>query len=136
MKYIGGNINFMADNISSLGEWIREGLARLGKNQTWLANKIGVEPPQMSRIITGASPTTIDNLIAIADALGKPRSQVFRAAGYIEPIGLKDELDEAFLYNFRKLPEDEKEKWLRRLESDVEFYEQKRSHRAASKTRT
>ena len=77
-------MNYMIEN--SLGAWIRLGLQELGQNQVWLANKIGVQPPQVSRIIGGGSEATPDILAAIADALGKPRIQAFRAAGYIEKV--------------------------------------------------
>lgn len=136
MKYLRDNINFMTGNASKLGIWIRERLREKGKNQAWLAEKIGIQPPQVSRIISGDSEALPDILNAIADALGKPRSQIYRAAGHIEPITPKDELDESILFHARRLPLDERERWMKRIESDADLYEQRRSHKPANKART
>lgn len=69
----------MANN---LGEWIKKCLSDLGKSQAWLAAEVGVQPPQISRIISGESEATPDVLNGIADALRKPRIQAYRAAGH------------------------------------------------------
>jgi transcriptional regulator with XRE-family HTH domain len=136
MKYIGDNIDYMTGNTTVLGQWIRENLKEKGRNQAWLAERISVQPPQVSRIISGESEATTDMLNAIADALGKPRIQIYRAAGHIEPATTQDELDEAILHHARRLPLDERERWVKRLESDADFYEQRRTNKPANKTRT
>lgn len=79
MKYINSNICFMVNNI---GSWIKQGLADIGKNQAWLAEAVGLQTPQISRIISGSSEATPDVLNRIADALRKPRIEAYRAAGH------------------------------------------------------
>jgi len=103
MKFTDGNLYYMKSNTNKLGTWIREGLNELGKNQAWLADKIGVQAPQVSRIISGASEATPDLLSAIADALGKPRAQAYRAAGYLNQESPKDEWVEEMTYKLNKL---------------------------------
>jgi plasmid maintenance system antidote protein VapI len=112
MKFSRGNINYMIENPTTLGEWIRVCLREMGKNQAWLAEKIGVQPPQVSRIISGSSETTPEILIAIADALGKSRTQVFRIAGYIEKVTKTDEEREQILYETQDLTPQEKQEIL------------------------
>lgn len=103
MKFMDGNLYCMKSNTNKLGTWIREGLSELGKNQAWLAEKIGVQAPQVSRIISGASEATPDLLSAIADALGKPRAQAYRAAGYLNQESPDDEWVEEMSFKLNKL---------------------------------
>lgn len=102
-----GNLSFMKSNVTTLGEWIRAGLKDAGKNQVWLAEKIGVQPPQVSRIISGVSEPTPDLLSSISDALGKPREQIYRAAGLLPPVAKVDEEMESILHEITKLPKDD-----------------------------
>lgn len=90
---MSGNLCFMRgnDELTPLGKWIKDALDKSGRNQVWLAGKIGVQPPQVSRIMRGGSEATLDVLSAIADALGKPRIQAYRAAGHLDPIPEADE---------------------------------------------
>ena len=93
----------MKSNSSKLGDWIRQGLKDVNRNQVWLAEKIGVQPPQVSRIISGGSEATPDLLSAIADALGKPRAQAYRAAGYLNPEPVADEWVEEMSHKLKLL---------------------------------
>lgn len=68
---------------NNFGVWIKESLSELGKTQVWLANEVGLQPPQISRIISGYSEATPEILNRIADALHKPRIQAYRAAGHL-----------------------------------------------------
>lgn len=97
---------------SNLGVWIKDALKGIGRNQTWLAEKIGVQPPQVSKIISGGSEVTPENLIAIADALGKPRIQAFRAAGWIDPIPKANEVVEELTEEVMKLPSNDQQEIL------------------------
>lgn len=90
----------MANN---LGIWIKEGLNKIGKNQVWLADKVGVEPPQISRIISGESEARPELLNKIADALHKPRVQAYRAAGHLSNISEQDEWIEQTSYKLSQL---------------------------------
>src|SRR5687767_7231595 len=104
-KFPKGNINFMTSNTAtSLGIWIKTCLEEVGENQVWLANKIGVTPPQVSRIISGYSVAPPETLGAIADALGKPRIQAYRAAGYIEQVTATERDIEDIIHEVEKLP--------------------------------
>lgn len=94
----------MKSNTTQLGDWIRDGLKDLGRSQAWLAEKIGVQPPQVSRIISGASEPTPEILGAIADALGKPRVQAYRAAGYLNQEPEADEWTEEMLFKINRVP--------------------------------
>lgn len=91
----------MANN---LGNWIRAGLADIGKNQTWLADQIGVEPPQISRIISGSSEAKPDILNKIADALRKPREQAYKAAGHLSRTSVSDEWIDEQVHKLSQIP--------------------------------
>ncbi|MGB8984141.1 MAG: helix-turn-helix domain-containing protein [Anaerolineales bacterium] len=90
--------------MNQLGTWIRDSLNDLGRNQAWLAEKIGVQPPQVSRIISGSSEPTPELLGAIADALGKPRVQAYRAAGYLNQEPEPDEWVEEMAFKINRVP--------------------------------
>jgi len=100
---MAGNLDFVKSNETNLGKWIRLGLKDVNRNQVWLAEKVGVQPPQISRIISGASEATPDLLSSIADALGKPRIHAYRAAGYLDPQPPEDEWAEQTTHKLRKL---------------------------------
>jgi hypothetical protein len=72
---MSGNLRYMPNNPVKLGEWIRLGLEDINKSQVWLAEKIGVQPPQVSRIISGRSETSPDILSAIFNTI------------YLTPLG-------------------------------------------------
>lgn len=101
---MAGNLYCMKSNITPLGEWIRTGLKNINKNQVWLAAKIGVKPPQVSRIISGNSEATPDLLSSIADALGKPREQAYRVAGYLDKVPKSDEWVEETSHKLNLIP--------------------------------
>jgi len=101
---MASNICFVKINVNKLGNWIRDGLRDINRNQVWLAEKIGVQAPQVSRIISGSSETTPDLLSAIADALGKPRIQAYRAAGYLQQEPKADEWVEEMNHKLLRLP--------------------------------
>ena len=137
MKYITSNINFMADKkddqFTPLGLWIKSALEKKGKNQAWLAEQVGVQPPQITRIMKGQSETTPQLLGNIATKLSRTRSEIFRAAGFIESLTPEDAVDEGLLFQSRRLPLDERERWVRRIESDANDYEQRKTARQANK---
>lgn len=115
MKFLGSSIDYMArklKELSPLGKWIKAILDEQGKNQAWLATKIHVQPPQVSRIMSGESDTSLSTLNAIADALGKRRSEVYRVAGHFEPITTQDDQAEQILYETHDLTQIEKEEIL------------------------
>jgi transcriptional regulator with XRE-family HTH domain len=137
MKYIAVNINFMAekrDDLTPLGKWIKAALEDKRRNQAWLAEKVGVKPPQISRIMRGLSEAMPDLLDKIADHLGRPRVQIYRAAGHIEPVTEKDELEERILNALNSLPLEERQRWARSIEADVWFHEFKQTRRPVKRT--
>lgn len=130
-------MNFMTNNgeLTKLGKWIKATLDEKKKNQIWLAGKIGVQPPQMSRMMRGGTEVLTAHLNAIADALGKRRAEIYRAAGHIEPVTKKEDLDEGVLFHFHRLPLDEQERWARRIEDDANDYQQRKATRSTGKAR-
>jgi transcriptional regulator with XRE-family HTH domain len=106
--------------LTPLGKWIKAALDDRRKNQAWLAEQVGVQPPQISRIMRGLSEALPDLLSAIADALGRPRIEIYRAAGHIEPATSADEVEERIMHALNKLPLEERKKWARRIEVDID----------------
>lgn len=67
-----------------LGKAIKRELGT--RSQRWLADRIGVDPSVMTRIINGQmKDLTVDRVAAIEDALDVPRGSLLRAAGYVAP---------------------------------------------------
>jgi len=120
---------------TTFGEWLKEQLKAQHITQSELAGKVGVQPPQISRIISGERGPTTDLLIKIGDALRIPRAVVFSAAG-IMPIALEDdEWDQRIKHLLNMFPLEEKKKIIKRLELEAQFYEQQRPAKSANKTR-
>lgn len=88
---------------NNLGAWIKEGLSSKGQTQAWLAKQVGVQPPQISRIISGESEATPDILNRIADALLLPRAQAYRAAGHLTQVTDDEEWAELMMYKLNKI---------------------------------
>lgn len=74
-----------------LGELIRERLKAKNINQVQLAELVDLTPPQISRIISGERGTSLENLIAIADALQIERGHFLRVAANSLPSPDRDE---------------------------------------------
>lgn len=63
------------------GDWLQKQLIDRGWNQSELSRRSGITTGQISRLINGSRKPGIDNLQAIANALGLPASIAFAAAG-------------------------------------------------------
>ena len=125
------------DELTPLGRWIKATLEIKGKNQAWLAEKLDVSPAQVSRLMRrGGSEASPSQLDTIADALGRKRTEIYRAAGHIEPISPKDDVDESLLFQANRLPMDERERWVKRIELDANEHEQRKATKSASKARS
>jgi transcriptional regulator with XRE-family HTH domain len=66
---------------SEFGEWLRKILIDKGISQTELANRLGLKPPQVSRIISGERGTKLEILDALSDILNVPPEIIYRVAG-------------------------------------------------------
>ena len=64
----------------SFGSWLRRQLVLKGFSQVDFAARIGVKPPQVSRIISGDRGTTLQLLDTIADVLNTPREIIYSIA--------------------------------------------------------
>lgn len=117
------------------GEWLRDRLKEKRIKQSELANKVGVKPPQISRIISGEREPTNELLIKMGDVLRLPREIVFGAAGLMPPSPEEDEWDQRIKHLLRSFPLEEKEKIVKRLELEAQFYEQRPSTKSTNKTR-
>lgn len=72
----------------TFGPWLREQLREMGMTQMELAQRISIQPSQISRIISGERGTSIEVLEAIARAIRVPVETVFReAVGLNSPEG-------------------------------------------------
>lgn len=66
-------------------ELIRQRMEKLGINQVQLGDRLSMTSSQVSRIISGERGTTLDNLLAIADALRIDRSYFLKVASGTPP---------------------------------------------------
>lgn len=67
--------------LMSLGRAIKDALDQ--RPQSWLGEQLGVDPAQVSRIISGKLEVTTERLADIERALGVTPGTIFRAAGYV-----------------------------------------------------
>ena len=62
--------------------------------QTDIAEKTGMSQSQISRFSTGGTPPSLDQIVAIEDAAGRPRGFILRAAGYVaDTLTIEDAID-------------------------------------------
>lgn len=74
--------------------WLKAELETRNLSQKELAEKSGITPAQISRIISGSRGAGDDAIVAIARALRIPPETVFRAAGILPNRGTDPWLDE------------------------------------------
>ena len=67
----------------SFGDWLRQKIEKRGWDQSELARRTGLAHGQISRFISGSRHPGPNPCIAIADALGLSREEVFRARGWL-----------------------------------------------------
>ena len=76
---------------NTFGSWLREQLKNADITQGELAQKIGIQQSQISRIISGERGTSIDVLEGIARVLRIQPEIVFRVASGKTPIDINDD---------------------------------------------
>jgi transcriptional regulator with XRE-family HTH domain len=102
-------------------DWLLSEIEAAGLSNSELARRAGVSHARVSQVLGGDSPGK-NFLIKIADVLGKPRSEVFRAAGLVETNKKLNPIVESTAAMLNDLPEEEQEdframvrvKWERR----------------------
>lgn len=78
------------------GNWLRDKIKASGRNQAEFSELIGIEQPQLSRILSGTRGASNQVLENIANALGIPSEIVLLKAGILNPKPVRDEkIDEA-----------------------------------------
>ncbi len=91
----------------NFGSWLQSALDKRGWNQSELSRRSGISTGQISRLINGSRQPGLDNLTAIAEALGIPPENILREIGtWPEKKDGSPTVEEA---NFvlQKLPEEE-----------------------------
>lgn len=66
--------------------WVLNELDKRDWTPATLSKKSGINPGSLSHILNGSRNPGPDICTAIADALGYPQEQVFRAAGLLRPL--------------------------------------------------
>jgi len=110
---------------NEFGEWLKDRIKSSGKTQKEFAQIIGLEQPQLSRIITGQRGTSDEVLNSIASVLGDPPEMVFRKAGKLPHRSLPTEQKEELAYLFDQLSDKEKEFYLNFLRATLETNKKK-----------
>lgn len=92
----GGNydagMNMKDASSPSSGPHIREWMKHIGLNQKRLAERIGIEPGTLSKLLNGEMGMTTDYLDRIASSLGIPMARLFSSPGAPDRAeGLSDE---------------------------------------------
>lgn len=97
---------------NEFGSWLRNEIKKSGKTQAEFSDLIGVEQPQLSRILNGTRGTTNQVLDRIAVVLGVSPESVFRMAGELRTTSTDPFTEEAKLL-FSQLPPDRREEAIR-----------------------
>jgi transcriptional regulator with XRE-family HTH domain len=108
--------------MENFGEWLKQQMDTARISQKELAQKSGVTPAQISRIIGGTRGVGTDALTGIARALKLPRELVFEKAGLLPPKTELTAPQRAVLYLLKDLPDSDAEMVLALLEQRAEYY--------------
>lgn len=103
-------------------EWLLEEMGRQKMSQQSLAQKSGITPAQVSRIISGQRGMGEKSLTAIAHALKLPPDLVFEKAGILPPKPEATMLQRKLLHASEGLPESDIALATSLLEQRQEFY--------------
>ena len=95
--------------METFSEWLLEEMGRQKMSQQSLAQKSGITPAQVSRVISGQRGLGEKSLIAIARALKLPPETVFRAAGILPQQTEENELIQRITHLTKELPKQEQE---------------------------
>lgn len=119
---------------TSFGTWLKAAIKEKGISQVELARLIGVQPPQVSHIISGDRGTTPENIVAIARALQLPAEEVFRVAGLLPQNPKTDADDERANHLIQSLKKpSSKQRALDYLQLLIEQEEREERENAAKK---
>lgn len=61
-----------------LGESIKKRLKEMRRNQSWLAEQVGLSPAQITQILQGKRGTTIEKIVDIGLHIGYTREEIIR----------------------------------------------------------
>jgi len=119
----------------TFGEWLKEEIDELRISQTELAKMVGVQPAQISRIISGERGTTPEVLEKVASILRLPPDHVFQIAGILPAKPKANQKIEQIPHLAADLPEEEQEYILEVIEARLRIIEQKARYETERKTR-
>lgn len=104
---------FCQMTIIEFSEWLQDMLTEKQMKPKTLADKAGLDPGIISRVLNRERMPSSDSLSSIARALDLPPETVFRAAGLLPELPSIDQARmEIFLYKFAELPPEKQEQVL------------------------
>lgn len=106
--------------METFSEWLQSEMGRKNMSQQTLAQKSGITPAQISRIITGQRGLGEKSLTAIAHALNISPITIFRKAGLLPPEGGETTKFEDWEYLLSQLTPDEQEEIRQFVELKIE----------------
>lgn len=121
--------------METFGEWLKSQIKSAGITQQELADRIGLKPAQISRIVSGTRGTSIESLASIATALHIQPEKAFRVACGLPPIPELNEIIEEIIFDLRQLPDREKEDIRDTVKAKVKRHERERDEGTAWKTK-
>lgn len=91
--------------METFGEWLRKELNHRKISQRELADRSGITPAQISRVISGTRGPGPELIQSIAYALNLPPEEVYRAAGLLPEHPKSNPSVEEILHIARQLPQ-------------------------------
>ncbi len=106
--------------METFSEWLLSELTKKNMTQQTLAQKSGITPAQISRVISGQRGLGEKSLTAIAHALNVSPITIFRKAGMLPPEGGETTNFEDWEYLLSQLTPDEQEEIKQFVELKIE----------------
>ena len=115
------------------GIWLRKKIKETGKTQAEVSSLIGVEQPQLSRILSGERGASIQVLKALARVLNIPDEQVFAKAGVMDEKPERNQKIDQITHLLYSLNEENLEELLRIVKIKQELEEKQKGKSSRSK---
>jgi transcriptional regulator with XRE-family HTH domain len=108
----------------TFSDWLEEEMNTRSWSRAELARRSGISAPQITRLLNREQNPGRESIEAIANALHLPIETVYRAAGIIRTRPNEDEEWEVWKGLLRQLTQEERERYYRQMQTELEYQKQ------------
>lgn len=103
----------------AFGSWLDDNKGSMSNRE--LARRVGLSPAQIGNILAGTSKTTTENVVTLAQAIGKSEREAFMILGAEKPTMSKDDVE--IISASRSVPPSRKAEFVRLVKAAASVYQ-------------